>query len=83
MINRLTFANVIGDGMIQISRWCSGDRPIPKDLLEKYEDNNFWDVMEQDFQTKIIPNLINELQARSQMEALLDESIDVIGADKI
>lgn len=69
--------------MIQISRWCSGDRPIPKDLLEKYEDNNFWDDMEQDFQTKIIPNLINELQARSQMEALLDESIDVIGADKI
>jgi len=31
----------------------------------------------------IIPNLINESQARSQMEILLDESIDVIGTDKI
>ena len=39
--------------------------------------------MEEDFRTKIIPNLINELQARSQMEILLDESIDVIGANKI
>lgn len=39
--------------------------------------------MEEDFRTKIIPNLINELQVRSQLESLLDESIDVIGADKI
>ena len=69
--------------MIQISRWCSGERPIPKDVLEKYEENNYWDDMEQDFRTKIIPNLINELQARSQMESLLNESIDVIGIDKI
>ena len=78
-----TSADLIGDGMIQISRWCSGDRPIPKDLLEKYEENNLWSVMERDFQTKILPNLINELQARSQMEVLLDESSDVIGTDKI
>lgn len=69
--------------MIQISRWCSGERPIPKDVLEKYEEHNYWDAMEQDFRTKIIPNLINELQARSQMESLLDESIDVIGIAKI
>ena len=69
--------------MIQISRWCSGERPIPKDVLEKYEENNYWDAMEQNFRTKIIPNLINELQARSQMESLLDESINVIGTDKI
>ncbi len=78
-----TSADLIGDGMIQISRWCNGDRPIPKDLLEKYEENNLWNTMEQDFRTKIIPNLINETQARSQMESLLDKSIDVIGNDKI
>ena len=83
MNDTVTSADLIGDGMIQISRWCSGERPIPKDVLEKYEENNYWDDMEQDFRTKIIPNLINELQARSQMESLLDESIDVIGADKI
>ena len=27
--------------------------------------------------------IFNELQVRSQLESLLDESIDVIGADKI
>ena len=83
MNDTVTSADLIGDGMIQISRWCSGERPIPKDVLEKYEENNYWDAMEQDFKSKIIPNLINELQARSQMEALLDESVDVIGTDKI
>lgn len=83
MNDTVTSADLIGDGMIQISRWCSGERPIPKDVLEIYEENNYWDDMEQDFRTKIIPNLINELQARSQMESLLNESIDVIGIDKI
>lgn len=51
--------------------------------MEKYEENDYWNDMEEDFRTKIIPNLINELQVRSQLESLLDESIDVIGADKI
>ena len=69
--------------MIQISRWCSGERPIPKNVLEKYEENDYWNDMEEDFRTKIIPNLINELPVRSQLESLLDESIDVIEADKI
>ena len=47
-----TSADLIGDGMIQISRWCSGDRPISKDILEEYEENNLWSAMEQDFRTK-------------------------------
>lgn len=83
MNDTVTSADLIGDGMIQISRWCSGERPIPKNVLEKYEENDYWNDMEEDFRTKIIPNLINELQVRSQLESLLDESIDVIGADKI
>lgn len=83
MNDTVTSAALIGDGMIQISRWCSGERPIPKNVLEKYEENDYWNDMEEDFRTKIIPNLINELQVRSQLESLLDESIDVIGADKI
>lgn len=83
MNDTVTSADLIGDGMIQISRWCSGERPIPKDVLEKYEENDYWNNMEEDFRIKINPNLINELQARSQMESLLDESIDVIGANKI
>ena len=83
MNDTVTSADLIGDGMIQISRWCSGERPITKNVLEKYEENDYWNDMEEDFRTKIIPNLINELQVRSQLESLLDESIDVIGADKI
>ena len=34
MNDTATSTDLIGDGMIQISRWCNGDRPIPKDLLE-------------------------------------------------
>ena len=83
MNDTATSSDLIGDGMIRISRWCNGDRPIPKDVLEKYEENDYWNDMEEDFRIKIIPNLINELQARSQMEILLNESIDVIGTDKI
>ena len=61
MNDTVTSADLIGDGMIQISRWWSGERPIPKDVLEKYEENDYWNDMAEDFRTKIIPNLINEL----------------------
>ena len=35
--------------------------------------------MEEDFRCKIIPNLINESQARSQMEELINDSRNIIG----
>lgn len=60
------------------SRWCTGARPIPMEILRIYEENNF-EVMEEDFQCKIIPNLINESQARSQMEELIKDSRNTIG----
>ncbi|MDE5696500.1 MAG: ATP-binding protein [Lachnospiraceae bacterium] len=60
------------------SRWCTGARPIPMEILRIYEENNF-EVMEEDFQCKIIPNLINESQARSQMEELINDSRNTIG----
>lgn len=78
----LSNADLYAEDMTQFSRWCNGERPIPKDIIQHYEKNNLWIAMEQDFRTKIIPNLINESQAHFQMEALLDESIDVIGTDK-
>lgn len=34
------------------------------------------------FKEKIIPNLINEAQARNQMEELITDSIFVIGKEK-
>jgi tetratricopeptide (TPR) repeat protein len=60
------------------SRWCTGARPIPMEILRIYEENNS-EIMEEDFRCKIIPNLINESQARSQMEELIHDSRNTIG----
>ena len=49
------------------------------EILRIYEDNNF-EVMEEDFHYKIIPNLINESQARYQMEELIHDSQNIIGS---
>ena len=64
------------------SRWCTGARPIPMEILHTYEDDNNWGCIETSFDDKIIPNLINESQARSQMEKLIKDSIPVIGTSK-
>lgn len=64
------------------SRWCTGARPIPMEILHTYEDDNNWGYIETSFDDEIIPNLINELQARSQMEELIKDSIPVIGTSK-
>ena len=37
--------------------------------------------MEDDFRDKIIPNLLNEAQARIQMEELITDSIKTIGQE--
>lgn len=64
------------------SYWCSGARPIPMEIIRTYEDDNNFDFMKDDFRDKIIPNLINESQARSQLEELINDSRDVIGDKK-
>ncbi len=64
------------------SYWCSGARPIPMEIIRTYEDDNNFDFMSDDFRDKIIPNLINEAQARSQLEELINDSRDVIGDKK-
>ncbi len=79
----LAGTDLYAEDMTQFSRWCSGERPIPKDIIQHYEKHNLWLAMEEDFRSKIIPNLINESQARFQLESLLDKSIDVIGTEKI
>jgi tetratricopeptide (TPR) repeat protein len=68
------------DDNIQYSRWCNGTRPIPMDIIKTYEDDE-WDTMEDDFRDKIIPNLLNESQARTQMEELITDSIKTIGQE--
>lgn len=64
------------------SRWCTGARPIPMEILRTYEEDDKWGYMETAFDDEIIPNLINESQARSQMEELIKDSISVIGMTK-
>ena len=72
-------ADLYDDDHTKYSRWCSGERPVPHNIIELYEENHLWDSMEQDFRNKIIPNLINETQARLQTESLLTASVNAIG----
>lgn len=64
------------------SRWCTGARPIPMEVLRTYEEDDKWGYMETAFDDEIIPNLINESQARSKMEELIKDSIPVVGMTK-
>lgn len=78
MLPLLTFSN---NFCFKICLWASPARNIPtlSEVLRTYEENNF-EVMENDFRDKIIPNLINESQARSQMEELIYDSQNIIGS---
>lgn len=78
----LTGSELFVDDSIQYSRWVSGSRPIPLDIIRCYEEEDNWNVMEEDFLEKIIPNLLNESQARTQIEELVTDSIPVIGKAK-
>lgn len=80
--DELTGLEITAEDNSMYSRWCNGARPIPLDIIRCYEDDDNWDVMEDDFAEKIIPNLINESQARSRMEELITDSIPVIGKKK-
>lgn len=76
--DELPSVEIYAEDNTMYSRWCTGTRPIPMEILHIYEDNNF-EVMEEDFRCKIIPNLINESQARSQIEELINDSRNIIG----
>ena len=76
--DELPSGEIYAEDNTMYSRWCTGARPIPMEILRIYEDNNF-EVMEEDFRCKIIPNLINESQARSQIEELINDSRNIIG----
>lgn len=76
----LVSSDLLSDDTIQYSRWCNGTRPIPMDMIKVYEDDE-WDTMEDDLRYKIIPNLLNESQARIQMEELITDSIKTIGQE--
>lgn len=76
------FAEITDADATKYSYWCSGTRPIPMEIIRTYDDEYSLDTMSDDFKCKIIPNLVNESNARSQLEELIAESMDVIGCDK-
>ena len=76
--DELPSSEIYAENNTMYSRWCTGARPIPMEILHIYEENNF-EIMEEDFRCKIIPNLINESQARSQIEELINDSRNIIG----
>lgn len=76
------YAEITDTDNIKYSNWCNGVRPIPLEIIRTYEDEGNFDFMRDDFRDKIIPNLLNETQARSQMEDLIEDSRTVIGNQK-
>lgn len=66
---------------VTYSRWCTGDRPIPKEILSFY-DNVGFDGIQDNIHDDIIPNLINVPATRELLLELVADSMDVIGTEK-
>lgn len=66
---------------VTYSRWCTGERPIPKEILSFY-DNAGFDGIHDNIQDDVIPNLINVSATRELLLELVTDSIDVIGTEK-
>ena len=66
---------------VTYSRWCTGDRPIPTEILSFY-DNAGFDGIQNNIQDDVIPNLINVPATRELLLELVADSVDVIGTKK-
>ncbi len=66
---------------VTYSRWCTGDRPIPKEILSFY-DNAGFDGIQNNILDDVIPNLINTSATRELLLELVADSVDVIGTEK-
>ena len=66
---------------VTYSRWCTGERPIPKEILSFY-DNCGFDGIQDNIQDDVIPNLINVPATRKLLLELVMDSMDVIGTKK-
>ena len=66
---------------VTYSRWCTGDRPIPKEILSFY-DNAGFDGIQDNIQDDVIPNLINVPATKELLLELVTDSVDVIGTEK-
>ena len=66
---------------VTYSRWCTGDRPIPKEILSFY-DNAGFDGIQNNIQDDVIPNPISVPATRELLLELVADSVDVIGTKK-
>ena len=66
---------------VTYSRWCTGERQIPKEILSFY-DNCGFDGIQDNIQDDVIPNLINVPATRKLLLELVMDSMDVIGTKK-
>ena len=66
---------------VTYSRWCTGERPIPKEILSFYDTAGF-DGIQDNIQEDVIPNLINVTATRELLLELVADSVDVIGTEK-
>ena len=67
---------------VTYSRWCTGERPIPKEILSFYDNAGFDGILD-NIQNDVIPNLINVTATREQLRGLVTDSTDVIGIEKV
>lgn len=67
---------------VTYSRWCTGDRSIPKEILSFY-DNAGFDGIQDNIQDDVIPNLINVPATRELLLELVTDSVDVICTEKV
>ena len=67
---------------VTYSRWCTGERPIPKEILSYY-DNEVFECMADNVHNDVLPNLINVSATREQLLELVNDSVDVIGTDMV
>lgn len=66
---------------VTYSRWCTRERPIPKEILSFY-DNAGFDSIQDTIQDDVIPNLINVPATMKLLLELVTDSVDVIGTEK-
>lgn len=67
---------------VTYSRWCTGERPIPKEILSYY-DNEGFECIADNVHNDVLPNLINVSATREQLLELVNDSVDVIGTDMV
>jgi len=73
---------VADSNTIRISNWCTGKRPIPLDIVQENDADDF-ESMKERFTENICPNILNISHARSETEKLLRENEMLLGNDMI